>query len=356
MRVFFTAVPLYGHLLPILPLARAARASGDKVVVSTHESMVSAASDLPTVTAEAPIAPLLGSMPIIDVLLKARVDLSFDGVLAAARAFRPDVIVAESTDFVAPLVASALGVPWVAHGITMQLRPGLISGFAEGLRRRFADHHLEPVERAAFVDIWPGWLQPAGFTPPRDTLPMRPEPYDDPAAPAFAPQFPAGAGRPTILLTLGTVVSDHRLLNAAMDELASLDVNVVVTVGSDADVEDRHLRRGRVVATRFTPIGRLLDEVSVVVAAGGAGTVLAALARGRPMVLKPVLADQPRIAERVGLLKAAVVCDELGQLGPAVTTVLDDPQYREAAMGARQRLETTPTPANVWKRLRTFGP
>jgi UDP:flavonoid glycosyltransferase YjiC (YdhE family) len=49
----------------------------------------------------------------------------------------------------------------------------------------------------------------------------------------------------------------------------------------------------------FVPLARLLPEVDAVIGAGGSGTVQATLAAGLPMVLRPVLADQPWTAQRV---------------------------------------------------------
>jgi UDP:flavonoid glycosyltransferase YjiC (YdhE family) len=40
MRVLFTGIPVYGHLLPMLPLAVAARAAGDEVAVTTAEPKI----------------------------------------------------------------------------------------------------------------------------------------------------------------------------------------------------------------------------------------------------------------------------------------------------------------------------
>ncbi|MDG9708954.1 hypothetical protein [Streptomyces sp. DH10] len=46
-----------------------------------------------------------------------RVDLGTDEALAAARDFGPDLVIAETADFLGPLAASRLGVPWASHGV-----------------------------------------------------------------------------------------------------------------------------------------------------------------------------------------------------------------------------------------------
>lgn len=44
-----------------------------------------------------------------------RVDLSYDDALGQARRFAPDPLVCEVFDFVGPMVAAALDLPWAAH-------------------------------------------------------------------------------------------------------------------------------------------------------------------------------------------------------------------------------------------------
>lgn len=91
----------------------------------------------------------------------------------------------------------------------------------------------------------------------------------------------------------------------------------------------------RVELVGFTPLQRLLIDVDVVPAVGGAETVIGALAGGIPMVLTPMGADQPIHADRVGTAGAGIAFP-LGRFEPeavveAVATVLRDATYAQAA-------------------------
>jgi UDP:flavonoid glycosyltransferase YjiC (YdhE family) len=367
VRVLFSAVPAFGHLLPLLPLARAARDAGADVLVSTHSTFATAVEDLPFAPAGPPLPELVAEnarrfegrgpadltdlAPIVGMFTGTRVDLTLDDALAVARQHRPDLVVAESADFVAPLVAATLGVPWISVGISTALPPELEKLFTDALRQRLRESGLPDVSRTALVDVWPSWLQPDGHEEPADAIAIRPEAHDDGTGPASAPSFPGREHLPTVLLTLGTVVDDHALLTTALEEILRHDVNVVVTVGASVDPDTLDVPRDRVHPTRFVPLARLLANASAVVAAGGAGTVLAALSRGVPLVLVPVLADQPLIAERVASFGAAVVCHDAGELGTAVGLVLGDERHRAAARTAAERLNAVESPAAVWDRL-----
>ncbi|MER7728977.1 hypothetical protein [Streptomyces sp. NPDC096323] len=117
----------------MLPLAKAAVAAGDEVVVAASEDLHGAAGDL-TTRALGPSLPdllaetdrrlgegVLGyrsdSSKVLDanvaLFTTIRADMAFDALYALAIDERPDVIVAEMWDYVAPLVARRLGIPLV---------------------------------------------------------------------------------------------------------------------------------------------------------------------------------------------------------------------------------------------------
>jgi hypothetical protein len=128
MRVIVSATPQHGHLLPLLPLARALRDRGNEVAVLTAGGMQ------PVVEPEG--LRLLAAGPMADALIAeviartgtdaahnptpeavaeffagARVDLTADEALAAARAFRPDLVIRELCDYIGLLIAAAQDTP-----------------------------------------------------------------------------------------------------------------------------------------------------------------------------------------------------------------------------------------------------
>ena len=142
--------------------------------------------------------------------------------------------------------------------------------------------------------------------------------------------FPAGDG-PRIAVTLGTVNADqHDVLRALVDgAAASADgrTRVVVALGGDPD------RFGAVppnVDVRaYVPMSTLLPWADLVVFHGGSGTLTAALAAARPMLIVPLAADQPDNADRAVAAGVAHVIGADGLTAAGVRVAID------AALGDR---------------------
>ncbi|GAA2599866.1 DUF1205 domain-containing protein [Dactylosporangium fulvum] len=369
MRVLFTAVPIYGHLLPLLPLAEAAADAGDQVAVAVPPSMAHLVQGLPVRPAGPETAALLAEndrrtggadmsdlrdiFPVASFFAGTRVDLTFDEVLLQAREFGADVIVADEYDAVGPMVASALQLPLIQHAIGLPVSPPpLVPAMEALLTPRYAQRGLARVDRLALVDPWPPALQSPQWSPPADRLPIRTRTYAGPA-PADLPPFAAPGQRPRVLVTLGTVLLDAGMLDALVDAVAALDgveVLAVVAPGGSRPLADT---RANVRFVGFVPMAQLLATgVSVVVAAGGAGTVLAAMSHGIPMVLWPKGAEKPMNAERVAAAGAGIVIDEPTRSAEAVRKVLDDTSLRAGAERVAEQIRRTPDAGRVWSALR----
>ena len=280
-----------------------------------------------------------------------RVDLTLDLLTEVARDVAPDAVVADSLDVVAPLVAARLGVPWGVHEISIEEEP-FRAALQDGLERQCRTRGLAVPRRAAHVSVWPSWLQPQGHVEAEDTLAVRAEAYAGGSTAPPAPDLPGG-GRPTVLVTLGTVVRDVALLRAVLEQvLAAGDVDAVVTTPPGADLGPLDADPERVRAVGFAPLARLLPGVAAVVGLGGAGTVLASLRRGVPLVLVPVMAEQPASARAVAAAGAALVARGAHEVGPALARVLDEPSFSAAAQQAASRLAEVPTAAQRWPLVR----
>ncbi|MGW2090590.1 glycosyltransferase [Promicromonospora sukumoe] len=381
MRILFSSTPAHGHLLPLLPLARAFRDRGDDVAVLT------AGAFAPLLDAEG--ITLLPAGPTADVLFAesarrtgvdaaadprpeavadffagTRVDLTADDALAAAREFAPDLIVAEALDFVGPLVAAALDVP-VA---TMAFGPAIPAEFTDGMTAlvgsRYADRGLAPVPARWHLDPCPDLLQPPGWQAPANRVPVRPEPHQGAGA-GSGTRANAGSDdaagtpgdRPKVLVTFGTHFSDPATLTPILAELRTVGVDLVVTLGLTASAADYSAADNNITFAAFTPLADLLHDVDLVVTHGGAGTTLGVLSRGLPLVVVPQGADQ--------FLQAAVVSGSgtgiAVQPGPdvpetvakAVVTLRSDPCYTEAARTVAAQIAAMPAPAEVAAHLAT---
>ncbi|WP_238006780.1 glycosyltransferase [Dactylosporangium sp. AC04546] len=365
MRVLFTAVPIHGHLLPLMPLAEAAVAAGDAAAVAAPPALAHLAGDVPVLPAGPDIATLLAEndrrtggadmadpsdiFPVASLFAGTRVDLTFDETLARARDFAADAVVADEYDTIGPMLAAALRLPLVRHAIGLPVSPPPLAPAMEALLApRYTRRGLQPVDRVALVDPWPPALQEPGWKPAPDRLPIRPRTY----AGSVPADLPPARG-PRVLVTLGTVLLDGDLLDALVDSVASLggvDVLAAVPPGVDRTLADS---RPNVHFVGFVPMAQLLATgVAVVVAAGGAGTVLAALGEGIPMVLWPKGAEKPMNAERVAAAGAGVVVDDPAGTADAVRTVLGDPRYRAGAARIAAEIGGAPEASEVWADLR----
>ncbi|MEV8511701.1 glycosyltransferase [Dactylosporangium sp. NPDC051484] len=369
MRVLFTAVPIYGHLLPLLPLAEAVADAGDQAAVAVPPSMAHLVNGLPVRPTGPDTAELLAEnarrtggadmtdppdvFPVASFFAATRVDLTFDETLEQAREFGADVIVADEYDAVGPMVASALRVPLIQHAIGLPVSPPPLAGAMRALLApRYARRGLARADRLALVDPWPPALHDPHWSPPADRLPIRARAYAR-TAPADLPPFTAPSRRPRVLVTLGTVLLDAGMLDALVDAVAALgDVDVLAAVapGAARPLTDS---RDNVRLVGFVPMAQLLATgVSVVVAAGGAGTVLAAMSHGIPMVLWPKGAEKPMNAERVAAAGAGITIEEPAGSADAVHEILNDTSYRTAADRIAEQIRRTPDAGQVWSALR----
>jgi len=143
---------------------------------------------------------------------------------------------------------------------------------------------------------------------------------------------------PCVHVTEGTVhVHEPFLMKAPVDGLAELPLTVIGTTGGRCSVEELGLRRipSNVRLERWVSHTDLLPHVDVMVTTGGAGSVLAALAAGVPLVVVPTEWDKQEIAQRVvesgaGIRLAPQRCSS-AQLRESVLTVLHDPAFRARA-------------------------
>jgi UDP:flavonoid glycosyltransferase YjiC (YdhE family) len=354
MRVIFTFAGGQGHLDPLVPIARAASAAGHVVAFAGRPWMISAVEALGFACYPAGIdeglAPVTRPLVPIDMESEARTLVMGFGqhvalerapdLLATFEQWRPDVVVWEETDPAAGIIAERLGIP---HATVPVLAFGLPAApFAEGYNPVRAKYGLEP--------------DPAGAMLSRDlVLSPFPRSLRDPRSPApstmheirivdvdSAPNPPpdwatAIEGAPSIYFTLGTVFNHESgdLFQRVVAGLSELSANVLVTVGREIDPALFGPTPANVRIERFVAQSQVLPYVDLVISHGGSGSVLGALAHGRPMVVLPIGADQPLNAERVVALGVGRVLSAIEatprDVREAATSVLEDAGCGEAA-------------------------
>ena len=105
----------------------------------------------------------------------------------------------------------------------------------------------------------------------------------------------------------------------------------------------------------FVPQAEILPRAAVVVTHGGSGSTFGALAHGCPMLLLPQGADQFENASACAAAGAGVALlpgDQTpDKLRAALTSLLGDPRYADAAHRIAEEIAGAPPPAEVAGRL-----
>ncbi|MGW2836231.1 glycosyltransferase [Streptomyces sp. NPDC001493] len=364
MRILFSCTPAMGHLLPLLPMERAARRAGHVTAVMTHASLARAAAPASFLPAGPTLAEALAEtaartgLDATAVMSPAtvgeffggvRVDLALPEALPLARDFAPDLVIAEAADQVGPVLAGALGVAWASHAVGIEIAPELKEAMRNAAGTRAAAVGAAWSAPVAEIDPWPDFLQLPGWTPSVARVPVRPEIHEAEDGPAGPPHDRPSARRPKILISLGTVVDAPGLVEdliAAMPE----DVDVVAALNPGSSARP-HVDERRVRLTGFVPMRELLEGVDAVVCSGGAGTVTAALRSGLPLVVLPMGLDKPLNAERVQAFDAGLTVSTAAEAAVAVRRVLAESRFSAAARDASARLAALPSAAQVLDRL-----
>jgi UDP:flavonoid glycosyltransferase YjiC (YdhE family) len=270
-------------------------------------------------------------------------------------AWRADVVVSDEVDFGSVLAAERAGLPYATVVVIAAggfLRRVLLSEPLNARRRELGlppDRDLAMLRR--YLVLSPA---PPEYRDPADPLPA--------TAALFRPFEVAAAARqdavrPTVWITLGTVfdVESGDLFHRLVAGVRDLPADIVVTVGRWIDPAEFGRQPANVRIAQYIDQAELLPRCAAVVAHGGSGTVIGALAHGVPMVLAPMGADQPHNARRCRELGVAKVLDAVratpDHVRDATAAVLIDPSYREAAAGWQTLFAALPDPATAVRAL-----
>jgi UDP:flavonoid glycosyltransferase YjiC (YdhE family) len=167
----------------------------------------------------------------------------------------------------------------------------------------------------------------------------------------LAADAPAGDRIPLVYISFGSVVGrlpiGATLYKAAMDAVADLPVRALLTTGRARDMADLGRPPANVRVEDWVDQEAVLAQASLVVGHGGAETTFGALRHGVPLVVLPVMADQPTnglLVQRAGAglvvdtaslsrdrSDAAEVARAAATVREAISTVLGDDGYRRGA-------------------------
>ena len=374
MRLLFTASPAYGHLLPLLPMLRAAMTAGHDVRLATGPDMVGPmrARAVPAygvgatwdeIVAERDAEASRAHAEDLDAQRLVSASMLFGraaarrlpGLLDLAGRWRPDVVVHEPLELGGVMLARHLGLPSVTHGYGPMFREyGTLGPIVAGAT---GDPGVwDEMLAGTALDICPPALRPPGAALWPEALALRPSAGEAGARRVLDLGPGRALRRPLVYVTLGTISNAIPGLMAEMVEgLRSLSVDLVVTTGPGVDPASLGPQPAHVTVRQFVPQDQVLRHADLMVSHAGAGTMLGALCRGLPQLCVPHGADQPWNAEAVARARAGIVLSEdectPAAVRAAVVTLLSSPSYRVAAREVQAEIEAMPSAREVLPRM-----
>jgi UDP:flavonoid glycosyltransferase YjiC (YdhE family) len=346
VKVVLAALPAFGHVYPLVPLALAFERAGAAVVFATGAEFtsrlpartVSGAEDSwsfsdATSEIERRIGQPGGVAPVEGLGRTLFVELCAPHVLHVMTAMldreRPDLVVFEQTNVGAAMAAHATGVRAVCLAIVGWGRQWstIYEAVAAMVRAAGADALAE-----VLIDPHPTFLADVGATPPFPTLAMRPTPW---SPDAMVPSWLLGPRRaPRAYLTMGTVFGNVDLLRSAALEIAGSGCEVLVASGPGIDPGALGVLPAAVHVEQEVPQAHLLPYVDLVVHHGGTGTVIGSLASGLPQIVMPQGADQFWNAEHLaaeGACRIVAPGAPPGSIAAAVSALTQEQAPERAA-------------------------
>ncbi len=384
MRFLFTTQPGFGHLHPVVPIARALERDGHEVAVATAgrfrqevESRglrcLPAGLDWHESEAEQAFPELAGvpldqrgSWLLTEVFAGTAGERMIPDLLDLCASWRPDAIVRTYFEFGGCVVGERLGIPHATIGIDFffpvhwwktQLGPRL--AYLRGLAGLPPHPAFDMLHHHLFLSLVPPSYQFPATRLVSVVHSIRPQ-VDDGASgeelPEWLDRLPE---RPLVLATLGTVFNRAvEVFRSIIDALASEPVNLVVTTGRSLDPAELGTLPDNARAARYIPQTLLLPRCDLVINHGGFSTLMSTFARGLPVLVIPM--GLPMHGLRcaglgVGLALKLPGCfdylfSEAGRefspetIRESVRSLLGDPAYRRKARRVQQEMLALPGP------------
>ncbi|MER7765973.1 nucleotide disphospho-sugar-binding domain-containing protein [Kitasatospora sp. NPDC096140] len=358
MRILFTGPAAAGHLFPMVPTAQALRAAGHEVLFACGQPLDQLRSagfpiveigdgrslrELFEERLEGKIQYVSPDKPQEEIFDMAAAIFAHasrpgvDGLLEAATDWGADLLVHDSFQAAAPLVATLLKIPSVINNFGVSAGLPMSDLLASHFTDVYERHGLAGPAASTALNVGPLGGDPDG-------LPMRYIPYN--GGGVVPTEFLRPADRPRIVVTLGTVLAELdgvRAVVRLVEAAAEVDADFSLAVGG-ADLAPLGTLPDNVRGLPWVPLNELLNRADALIHHGGSGTMLTALQAGLPQLLLPQGADHFINTEALTATGAA-----LSSASDAVdTAILDrlitDQGLRDTAHRLRAENAALPTP------------
>jgi UDP:flavonoid glycosyltransferase YjiC (YdhE family) len=363
MRILFSSLPLAGHFGPLVPFVRSLVRAGHHVLVAAPSPLAPAVA--PTGAEFWPVAepsddlmgPAFGALRgmshdqanewmVREIFGRLRTAAAIPRLVEAVSAWRPEAMVRETAAFGPAVVSDMTGIPHARVGIGLGQTEELIVRWAtpavDEIRRSYglpSDALGRRLRDAPFLTLFP-----AGLEDPLAPAPGKSHRFRDPVWRAVRKRDQESS--PLIYVTFGSVAGQVPEVSAVFAEalaaVADMDVEVLITVGREADPTSLGTLPPNVRAERWVDQADVLRTARAVICHGGGGTVVGALAAGVPVVAVPLFAEDQHInAHRLAAVGAGVLAArDRDAIRSALDTVLTDEGYSRTARRLAAEIDT----------------
>lgn len=290
MRTILVTPSGYGHLHPLIPLARALEAAGHAVTVATTGDVVEEVRRL-GIDARS-VGPPSDPPPF-----RSFGGPAIDSLLAMSEELEPDVFVHDHTVAAAGVAAELRGVPNVYTSVGTMRPPWMMESIEAWFAPVWQRYGLEQPAHAGlfrylYLDRCPPSLQPPEIRAVETAHAIRPVNFDG-ADHGALPSWTRGLGdRPVVYVTFGTAFNSPEMFAPVLEALRNEPLELIVTVGRNLDPAELGHQPPNVHVERYLAQSLVLPLCDAVVCHGGSGAIMETLTCGLPMVILPQGADQ----------------------------------------------------------------
>jgi UDP:flavonoid glycosyltransferase YjiC (YdhE family) len=292
------------------------------------------------------------AIAVSDVFIGMSARHALPTILSEIETWKPDVIVRESAEFAGLVAAELHGIPSAVVEVhNGHAEVGLYRLATDSLDDFRARNGLAP-DNGVALRRQPGFtsfptaiddaVRPSG-SPPRFRVRSDPPQAVDPQR---LPSWRRTPELPFVYASFGTVADGKNLsvYRAALEAITGLDVEGLLTTGPYIDPMELGPVSGSVTVAPFVPQTQVLAHAAVVLCHGGSGTLIGALAAGKPLVVVPLFADQPLNAATVEATGCGLAVREFEPeaIRGALVKILSDPRFGERAGAVAAEIATLP--------------
>jgi UDP:flavonoid glycosyltransferase YjiC (YdhE family) len=367
VKILFASWPGYGHLLPMVPLMRAAERAGHDVRVSSGSDLAALIDQLGLVGhrsgltaadsyARLPSGAVISRLPPEEQTGFAARHLFGAGAVDRARdlldlfeTWQPDLVVHDTLELGSAAAAEARDIVHVTHGYGPRFpaNSDLVTTIGSAIEEAGLPDPAPAAFAAPYLDIAPPGLLADPSDRWRDLRPLRPSAGEPGPDAGLASGLAALPHADSLYVTLGTVMNQAPdIFRAVIDGCSTLAVNLVVTTGPGFDPALLGQAGPAVLSAPFLPQASVLPHCTAVVSHAGSGTLLGALCHGLPQLCLPQGTDQPFNAEALVATGAGLALrpDEVtaDSVADALRRVIDEPSFRRAAERLRDQIDEMP--------------